>query len=272
MLVAADVGMHRQPLARDLGIEGDVVAIAARIAQEIPRAVEERVRDVGFAPRRAAALRTGRFVPLAHARQRTDPRIVGFEILDARQDDRQIGFGHRHRAALFAVDDRDRRTPITLPRNAPVVQPIVDLRFGRRRVCANQSTMARLPSATLMPVEAPGVHQRRRRRHTPAAAASSAVSPAPAITRTIGNPKALRELEVALVVARHRHDRAGAVVHQHVVRDPDRNARAVHGIDAVAAGEYAGLFLVDLLSIDDVALRRLRRGNAIDLDALRRRW
>ena len=31
-----------------------------------------------------------------------------------------------------------------------------------------------------------------------------------------------REFEVALVVARHRHDRAGAVIHQHEIRDIDR--------------------------------------------------
>ena len=41
--------------------------------------------------------------------------------------------------------------------------------------------------------------------------------------RTIGSPCCLRELEVALVVRGHGHDRAGAVAHQHVVGDPDRD-------------------------------------------------
>ena len=36
----------------------------------------------------------------------------------------------------------------------------------------------------------------------------------------------LRELVVALVVRGHGHDRAVAVAHQHVVRDPDRDAAA----------------------------------------------
>ena len=35
-----------------------------------------------------------------------------------------------------------------------------------------------------------------------------------------------RELEVALIVGRHGHHRAGAVFAQHEVRDPDRNAFA----------------------------------------------
>ena len=53
----------------------------------------------------------------------------------------------------------------------------------------------------------------------------------------------LGELEVALVVAGHGHDRAGAVAHQHVVGDPDRDRLAVDGIDRVGAGEHAGLVL-----------------------------
>ena len=55
--------------------------------------------------------------------------------------------------------------------------------------------------------------------------------------------KLLGEFEVAFVVCRHGHDRAGAVADQHVVGDPDRHRLAVHRIDRVAAGEDAGLFL-----------------------------
>ena len=40
---------------------------------------------------------------------------------------------------------------------------------------------------------------------------------------------------------RHRHDRAGAVLHQHVVGDPDRDLLAVRGVQRVAPGEDAGL-------------------------------
>ena len=51
----------------------------------------------------------------------------------------------------------------------------------------------------------------------------------------------LRELPVALVLAGHRHDRAGAVAHQHVVGDEDGDALVVHGVDDEAAGEHARL-------------------------------
>ena len=51
----------------------------------------------------------------------------------------------------------------------------------------------------------------------------------------------LREREVALVVTRHRHDRAGAVLHQHVVGDPDRDALARRRIRRVRSREGARL-------------------------------
>ena len=44
-------------------------------------------------------------------------------------------------------------------------------------------------------------------------------------------------------MSRHAHDRAGAVAHQDVISDPDRNLFAVRRIDRERAGEHAGLFL-----------------------------
>ena len=53
----------------------------------------------------------------------------------------------------------------------------------------------------------------------------------------------LGELPVALVLAGHRHDRAGAVADQHVVGDEDRDLLAVDRVDRERAGEDAGLLL-----------------------------
>src|SRR5688500_740910 len=57
------------------------------------------------------------------------------------------------------------------------------------------------------------------------------------------DPVALRKRVVAFVVRGHGHDRARAVLHQDVVRDPDRNRLAVDGIDRMSAGEDAVLLL-----------------------------
>ena len=54
---------------------------------------------------------------------------------------------------------------------------------------------------------------------------------------------ALRELEVPLVVGRDAHDRAGPVLHQDVVGDPDRDAGARGRIDHEPARRDAVLFL-----------------------------
>jgi hypothetical protein len=41
-----------------------------------------------------------------------------------------------------------------------------------------------------------------------------------------------------------RHDRAGAVLHQHVIGDEHRNLLAVHRVDDAAAERHAGLLTV----------------------------
>ena len=55
----------------------------------------------------------------------------------------------------------------------------------------------------------------------------------------------LGEVEVALVVRGHGHDRAGAVLHQHVVGDEDRDLLAVDGVgDGAAEGDPGLLALL----------------------------
>ena len=63
-------------------------------------------------------------------------------------------------------------------------------------------------------------------------------------------PELAGELEVALVAARHGHDRAGAVAHQHVVGDPHRDRLAVERVGGVRAGEHAGLLAGLVLAVD----------------------
>ena len=57
-----------------------------------------------------------------------------------------------------------------------------------------------------------------------------------------GMMKLLGEIKVALIVRRHRHDGARAVIGQNIVRDPDRRRGTVDGIARVGAGEHAGFF------------------------------
>ena len=67
---------------------------------------------------------------------------------------------------------------------------------------------------------------------------SDARSALAATTRLIGRSYLRREFEVALVVPRDAEQRAGAVIHQHEVRDVDRQPpfgiERVHDLDAMS--------------------------------------
>ncbi len=65
----------------------------------------------------------------------------------------------------------------------------------------------------------------------------------------------LGELEVALVVTGDRHDGAGAVAHQDVVGDPDRDGFPVHRVDRGGPGGDAGLRVRQVGAVE-VALGR----------------
>ena len=114
--------------------------------------------------------------------------------------------------------------PVALPREAPVAEPVVDRRLPLA-VGAQRLDDRALRLVRRLPVELAGVDQ----------------DPVVADHRHDRQVELLRELVVALVVRRHGHDRARAVLHQHVVRDPDRDLRAVDRVGRVAAGEDARL-------------------------------
>src|SRR5205823_15026948 len=62
----------------------------------------------------------------------------------------------------------------------------------------------------------------------------------------------LRELEIALVMRRHAHHCASTVIHQHIVRDPDRQHLSIERIDGELArvdAEFLFLFRL-ILSLD----------------------
>ena len=67
-----------------------------------------------------------------------------------------------------------------------------------------------------------------------------------ATTWTDREVERLREVVVALVVRRHGHDRAGPVLHQHVVRDEHRDLLAGDRVRHRAPERHAGLRLVDV--------------------------
>ncbi len=164
------------------------------------------------------------------------------------------------RNTVGVVHDRERLAPVALAREQPVAQLVLD-GAGADAVGLEPCDDGLLGVGHVEAVQVVAVDQR-------------------SVTgeRGLGQVTALddlddveteggRELPVALVVAGHGHDRAGAVAGEHVVGDEHRQLVPVDRVHGVDAEEDAGLLLV-LLALE-VGLGRDRR--AVRGDGLGRR-
>src|SRR4029079_13815111 len=91
-----------------------------RITHEVPRRVDERVQRVRLALRRPRALRTGGVYEVG-AFRKGGAAAIRHAVLG--KHDRQVFFRYGNGAARGAMHDRDRRSPVSLPRDTPVPQP-----------------------------------------------------------------------------------------------------------------------------------------------------
>ncbi len=253
MLVPADVAVHGQPLGGQFAIKGRIDTVCARIAQEIPAAAQKVVGDVRFPIRRRAASWACGVIPVRYTRKRAYSRIVRAKILKVGQLDRQISLRHGHRTATLAMNDGDGGAPVALARHAPIVQPVVCLRFACP-VVLETGYDGRLAIRNTHAVEPSRVHQHTVTGKSPGEWTIGVFS---FISNHTHDRQFERggELEIALVVARHRHDRARPVTHQNIVGDPDRNTFAVDRIDRMAAREDTRFLFVRLLALYQIGLR-----------------
>ena len=248
VLGAAGVGVDRHPVAVLGGIERSVGALRAEVAQVVPRRAHESVHGVGLALRRLRAARTGGVAPRGMELERA---LAGRAPLDVvRQLHRKLLLRHRHRAATPAVHHRNGAPPVALAGDQPVAQPVVDLGAadaallqpggGARDRLAGGGAGQR-PGVDHRPV---GDHRFRHRR------AVERRGPGRLNDRAHRQAVGAGKGEVARVMGRHRHDGAGAVGHQHVVGDPDRDLLVVDRVDRIGAGEHAALLAARGLALD----------------------
>ncbi len=164
---------------------------------------------------------------------------------------RQVLVGNGHDAAALAVDDRDRAAPVALARDEPVAQAVVDRGVALALAVEPRRRSRRAPRGCRRPsksgwestsVPSPRVGQALAR-----VRAGSALGAA--ITRRIGSPKARANSWSRSSCAGHGHDRAGAVLHQHVVGDEHRDLLAVDGVGDGAAERHARLRLVGVAAL-----------------------
>ena len=180
---------------------------------------------------------------LGQRRRRLTVSIVRVErdwrIIDhVGQLDRQHRIRDRMRRAVLVVDDGEGLAPVALPGEQPIAQFVLD-RPAAGTIGLEPLDDRRLGVLHRHPVEESGVHQR-------------SVTRVRLLGDTLFRTDNLddlqterrRELVVAGVVGRHRHDGAGAVTDEHVVGDEDRDLLSVDRIRRVAAGEDTGLLFV----------------------------
>ena len=237
MLDSADILFDRQPFRDLVPVERLVLGLTGE-AQEIPGGIDEGVERVGLANGLAAASGAidmlPAFVPFERIARRLEIDIIG-------QNDRQAGLGRGHDAARIAMNEGDRRPPIALARNAPIAQAPDGLALAATLLLDPRDDFA-LGVLHAHSVEEVGIDDH----------ALSVLRLA--LERLVGLLRARRddardreivfggEFEVALVVAGHAHHRAGAVSHQHEIRDIDGQVRAGERVFCSEAGVEAELF------------------------------
>ena len=125
VLHAAAVEIDRHPVRRLHRVERRFLVHRIAEAEEVPRRIDERVHRVGFTPRRPAARGALDVDEFGHLGER---RVAAAcEGGHLRQRDWQLVVRHRHHAILVAIDHGNRRAPVPLARDAPVLEPILDL-------------------------------------------------------------------------------------------------------------------------------------------------
>ena len=125
VLDAAAVEIHRQPVASPLP---DRTAARRSADRRSGRAYQDESTNVSIVSvsRRAGPPHVGH-VTLTNSgtcASGESPRPVNCVTIGSSHG--QLVVGHRDDAVLLAVDHRDRRAPVALARDAPVLQPVLD--------------------------------------------------------------------------------------------------------------------------------------------------
>src|SRR6476646_4423257 len=110
MLDATDIQSDREPFFGLSVIERLVRRLAGE-PDEIPTRIDKGVERIGFPSRLAAAAWASdvlpSWMPVERIAGNVEAHILG-------QDDRQLVARDGNRSTVLAVDDRDRRSPVTL--------------------------------------------------------------------------------------------------------------------------------------------------------------
>ena len=170
---------------------------------------------------------------------RADPSLAR-DLDVAGQFHREVFLGHRNFAATRAVDHGNGSAPVALPGYPPVAEPPGDLRLAE---AAFAGVFRHRPLGLLgrKTAERAGIHD-----GPVVHEGAFGIRCDIGVIRDDHRPDLQsvlrRELVVPFVVGRNRHHRSGSVLHEHVVRDEDRNLLSREGIYRPKASDDPRLF------------------------------
>ena len=264
VLGAADVEVDRQPLLQQLRVAERLVVRRIDVAEVIPAAAGPLRHRVRLADALLAGLRVDDVHPVRRLRERRLAGARRLVVVEGRERERKVFLGDERVRAVLPVDDGERLAPVALAREEPVAELVLRLRLADALLDEPlDHRLARVVHGH--PGEEAGGHHDAGGDVGERRVAGVGDGLLGGVLRRVGvrrgddlddrQAEDLGEVEVALVVRRHGHDRAGAVGGEHVVGDEDRDRLAVDGVDAPDALEAdAGLLLVQLGALQ-VALR-----------------
>ena len=243
VLRPADVQVDRQPVLQQFVVGEGFMIMRIDVAHVVPAAAGRAGHRAGLAgPLHAVFVVV---LPLLGVFQRGLP-VLSFIILQFGEDQGQLVVRQGIQAAVFRVDDRDGFAPVALPREDPFAEVVVD-----RALCDAHLLELRGDGLLGLLDGQPG--------KLLAVDQPAALAQVVALFKGVfAHVRPVDDLEhgdvvrdgvfkVALVVARHGHDRAGPVAGQHEVADEQFRLPPVRGVDALYALQAAAaLALVQL--------------------------
>ena len=225
------------------------------IAQEVPGRTCPLGHGIRLTLCRASTAGTGCIYPVCHGCQRrltVVRRLIGLHL---RQLQRKLALVKRHIAALLTLYNRNWLSPVTLSGEYPVAELEVGLAVADALLLEESNDLL-LCVRHGQSVQEVGIYQRSRR--------NIGIYLLLYADRASRNDlddrevKFLCKVPVSLIMCGNRHDCTGSVGHQHIVRNPDRNLLAIHGIcRSQSVDLYSGLILRKLGTLKVRLLRRL---------------
>ena len=246
VLHAAVVPVHGAPILLCLAGDGSRVVVGIHIAQIVPAGAGPLGHGVRLTLGRAAAAGAGGVDPVGHLGDGALAVIGGLVAVHLGQQQRQLFLGDGHPTALGAVDQGDGLAPVTLAGEHPVAELEVDL------LAAPSLLHGILLHGGDGLFDAHAVEEAGVDHDGGVVLGDEGLFGDVAALDHLhdGQAELGGKLPVALVVARHAHDDAGTVAHQHVIGHEHGHHLAGGGIgDLHALEANAGLVLVQLAAL-----------------------